>query len=44
MKEYSQWNTYPQVYIEGKLIGGVDVIMEMEELGQMDELLKDSLK
>uniref|UniRef100_A0A0N4U4K7 Glutaredoxin-3 n=1 Tax=Dracunculus medinensis TaxID=318479 RepID=A0A0N4U4K7_DRAME len=28
LKEYSQWQTYPQLYLDGKLVGGLDVIKE----------------
>ena len=44
LKTYSNWNTYPQLYVDEKLIGGNDVIEEMEEMGQMDELFGPSLK
>lgn len=33
LKILSNWKTYPQLYIDGKLIGGNDVIEEMESLG-----------
>jgi glutaredoxin-related protein len=28
LKEYSDWPTYPQVYLDGELLGGLDVIRE----------------
>lgn len=31
VKEYSNWPTYPQLYVNGKLIGGNDIIMELHE-------------
>lgn len=31
LKEYSNWKTYPQLYIQGKLIGGLDIVKEMIE-------------
>lgn len=31
LKEYSSWPTYPQLYIEKQLIGGVDILMDMYE-------------
>lgn len=37
LKEYSNWPTYPQLYIEGKLIGGLDIVMEMIEDGDFEE-------
>ena len=35
LKEYSQWPTYPQLYINGELIGGCDIILEMAESGEL---------
>ena len=29
LKEYSQWPTYPQLYINGELIGGCDIVMDL---------------
>ncbi len=40
LKEYSNWPTYPQLYINGKLIGGNDIVTEMYETGDLQELLK----
>jgi len=31
LKEYSNWKTYPQLYIHGKLVGGLDIVKEMIE-------------
>lgn len=40
LKEYSNWPTYPQLYISGKLIGGNDIITEMYQSGDLQEYLK----
>lgn len=40
LKEYSNWPTYPQLYVRGKLIGGNDIIMEMYEDGELTEVFK----
>jgi len=40
LKEYKKWPTYPQLYIEGELIGGVDIMMEMFESWELAELKK----
>eukprot|EP01138_Halocafeteria_seosinensis_P009107 gb/GECG01009307.1/.p1 GENE.gb/GECG01009307.1/~~gb/GECG01009307.1/.p1 ORF type:complete len:446 (+),score=75.19 gb/GECG01009307.1/:1-1338(+) len=40
LKEYSNWPTYPQVYVAGKLVGGLDIIKELKEEGELDEALK----
>lgn len=36
----SNWPTYPQVYVGGKLVGGLDIIKEMNEEGDLEEALK----
>lgn len=35
LKEYSQWPTYPQLYVKGELLGGCDVILEMQQDGNI---------
>merc|ERR1712113_1593 len=37
LKEYSNWKTYPQLYIGGELVGGVDLMKEMDEDGSLLE-------
>merc|ERR1711862_349804 len=39
LKEYSNWKTYPQLYIQGELIGGIDIMKEMKEDGSLKEAL-----
>ena len=39
LKVYSNWPTYPQLYIKGELIGGCDIITEMYESGELKTLL-----
>lgn len=38
IKEYSQWPTIPQVYIDGEFIGGCDIVVEMYQKGELQEL------
>ncbi|QFR39634.1 Grx4 family monothiol glutaredoxin [Candidatus Gracilibacteria bacterium 28_42_T64] len=38
LKEYKSWPTYPQLYVKGELMGGVDIMQEMLEEGEFDEL------
>jgi len=40
IKEYSNWPTIPQVYIDGVFVGGCDIIMDMHRTGQLIENLK----
>lgn len=44
LKEYSNWKTYPQFYINGELIGGIDIMKEMEEDGTLMEAIPDGAK
>ncbi|RRD57723.1 Grx4 family monothiol glutaredoxin [Comamonadaceae bacterium OH2545_COT-014] len=39
VKEYSQWPTIPQLYVNGEFIGGSDIMMEMFESGELQQLL-----
>jgi Grx4 family monothiol glutaredoxin len=39
LKKYSNWPTYPQVYINNELIGGLDIIKELIENGEFDALI-----
>lgn len=41
LKEYSNWPTFPQLYVQGKLVGGNDIITEMFESGDLQEVLKE---
>ncbi|MGB1361209.1 MAG: Grx4 family monothiol glutaredoxin [Alphaproteobacteria bacterium] len=40
IKEYSDWPTIPQLYIDGEFIGGCDIMKEMFEEGELQEILK----
>ena len=31
LKKFSNWPTYPQVYVQGELVGGLDIIKELKE-------------
>ncbi|EPB90685.1 glutaredoxin [Mucor circinelloides] len=39
LKAYSDWPTYPQVYVNGELMGGLDIIKEMIASGEFKEML-----
>ena len=39
LKKYSNWPTYPQVYINSELIGGLDIIKELVESGEFDSMI-----
>ena len=40
IKEYANWPTIPQLYVNGEFVGGADIMMEMLEAGELTELLK----
>jgi monothiol glutaredoxin len=37
--EISDWQTFPQLYVRGELVGGCDIVEEMHESGELAELL-----
>lgn len=39
IKDYSNWPTIPQVFIHGKFVGGSDILMELEERGELEEMI-----
>jgi len=39
LKEYSQWPTYPQLYIKGELVGGCDIVMDLHSKGELQKML-----
>ena len=39
IKEFSNWPTIPQLYVNGEFIGGSDIMMEMYESGELQPLL-----
>ncbi len=41
LKEYSNWPTFPQLYVKGELVGGCDIVREMYESGELQTLLTD---
>ena len=39
IKDYAQWPTIPQLYIDGEFVGGSDIVMEMYQSGELQQLL-----
>ena len=39
IKQFSNWPTIPQLYVNGEFIGGSDIMMEMYQSGELEELL-----
>ena len=42
LKQYANWPTYPQLYLDGKLVGGCDIVREMHARGELAPLLTGS--
>ena len=40
IKEYSNWPTIPQLYVNGEFVGGSDILIEMHKSGELQQLLK----
>jgi monothiol glutaredoxin len=39
LKAYSNWPTFPQLYVNGELVGGCDIVIEMYQSGELKEIL-----
>ena len=42
LKAYSNWPTFPQLYVKGELVGGCDIVIEMFHSGELKTLLDDA--
>ena len=42
IKEFSNWPTIPQLYVNGQLVGGSDIMTEMYQKGELQKLLADA--
>ncbi|MBI1241283.1 Grx4 family monothiol glutaredoxin [Umezakia ovalisporum] len=43
IKEYSDWPTIPQVYVDGQFIGGSDIMIELYQKGELQEIVEVAL-
>jgi len=43
IKEYSNWPTIPQVYVNGEFIGGCDIMIELYQSGELAQMLEVAL-
>ena len=43
IKEYSNWPTIPQVYINGEFVGGSDILIEMYQKGELQQTVEVAL-
>ena len=44
IKEYANWPTIPQLYVQGEFVGGCDIVSEMFASGELEEVLKPVLQ
>ena len=42
LPRYANWPTFPQLYVEGELVGGCDIVTEMYHSGELEPLIKDA--
>ena len=42
VKNFSNWPTYPQLYVKGEFVGGNDIVAELMESGELEGVLKSS--
>ncbi|KAF8889270.1 thioredoxin-like protein, partial [Infundibulicybe gibba] len=40
IKEFSEWPTVPQVYVNGEFVGGCDILLNMHQSGELESLLE----
>lgn len=40
VKKYAQWPTIPQLYVDGEFVGGLDIVKDLEESGELSSMLK----
>jgi monothiol glutaredoxin len=43
LPQYSDWPTFPQLYIKGELIGGSDIIAELFQQGELETMLREAI-
>lgn len=39
LKKLMKWPTYPQLYVNGTLVGGIDIVQELDEEGELEDVL-----
>ena len=43
LPEYANWPTFPQLYINGELIGGSDIILELYQKGELQKMIQQAI-
>jgi monothiol glutaredoxin len=42
LPKYADWPTFPQLWVDGELVGGCDIILEMFQQGELQTLVKEA--
>ncbi len=43
LPRYANWPTFPQIYVNGELIGGCDITLELYQKGELQPMLRDAV-
>jgi monothiol glutaredoxin len=43
LKRYANWPTFPQIYLNGELIGGCDIVLELQQKGELKPMLEQAI-
>jgi len=44
LPKYSDWPTFPQLFVSGELVGGCDIVLELHEQGALQEMTQNATK
>jgi len=44
LPQYSNWPTFPQLFVSGELVGGCDIVHEMRDSGDLEKLIKEAFQ
>ncbi|HET8789650.1 MAG TPA: Grx4 family monothiol glutaredoxin [Modicisalibacter sp.] len=42
LPKYANWPTFPQLWVDGELVGGCDIVVEMYQNGELEKLVKEA--
>ena len=42
LPKYANWPTFPQLWVDGELVGGCDILIEMYQRGELQQLIKET--
>jgi monothiol glutaredoxin len=44
LPKFSDWPTFPQLFVGGELVGGCDIVMELHEQGELKKIVNDAIQ